>query len=88
MRSAGWLLTDMMWIFSFVLNNEISPLTRPELLLEFDNRKYSKFKPFHSNDRIDIIEGSKSWQEARISWRFKVRKLYQEMGLEFPTPGR
>ena len=71
----------------FELDNEISPQTRPELLLEFDKRKYSKNKPFHSNNRIDIIEGSKSWQEARISWRFKVRKLFQDLGLEFPSSG-
>ncbi len=68
----------------FDLDGEVSPISSPELLLAFDDRKRSRNRPFHSSDRIDIIEGSKSWQEARISWRFKMRGLFHEMGLEFP----
>jgi hypothetical protein len=37
-------------------------------------------------DTIQIIEGSKTWIEAKISWRSKVRRLYNYLGKDFPGP--
>ncbi len=52
----------------FDLDNEISPIDKPELLLSFDDsRSNNRSRPFHLQDRIDIIPNSKSWQAARIS---------------------
>ena len=71
-------------IFDLSKNN--SPIDNPELLLKFDdNSDYSKF-PSHTNDAIQIIEGSKTWVEAKISWRSKVRRLYNHLGIDFPKP--
>lgn len=70
----------------FDLDGEESPVNSPDLLLKFDI--YSKPKagrPLHSNDRIDIMPNNKSWLSARSSWRKKVRSLYENMGLEFPS---
>ena len=70
----------------FDLNRSNTPIGNPELLLKFDNNSdYSKF-PSHSNDTIQIIEGNKTWIEARISWRSKVRRLYSHLGKDFPGP--
>ena len=71
-------------IFDLSKNN--TPIDNPELLLKFDdNLDYSKF-PSHTNDTIQIIEGSKTWIEAKISWRSKVRRLYNHLGKDFPGP--
>ena len=71
-------------IFDLSKNN--TPIDNPELLLKFDdNSDYSKF-PSHTNDTIQIIEGSKTWIEAKISWRSKVRRLYDHLGKDFPGP--
>lgn len=71
----------------FDLDDEISPIEDLSLLLEFDNQNIkSKNKPFHSDDRIDIVEGGKSWQNARLNWRSKMRKLYATEAKEFPGP--
>jgi len=71
----------------FDLDVEINPIDNPELLLEFDNAKSSKQnRPSHSNDRIEILESSKTWQMSRLSWRSKVRRLYEYLGKDFPGP--
>ncbi|MDR6846813.1 nucleotidyl transferase AbiEii/AbiGii toxin family protein [Flavobacterium granuli] len=71
----------------FDLDNEISPIDKPELLLEFDKAQSSKNnKPSHSNDRIELLESSKPWQMARLSWRSKVRQLFAHLGKDFPKP--
>ena len=71
----------------FDLDNEINPIDKPELLLEFDSVKISKQnRPSHSNDRIEVLESSKSWQLARLNWRSKVRELYNHLGKDFPAP--
>lgn len=71
-------------IFDLSKNN--TPIDNPELLLKFDNNSdYSRF-PSHTNDTIQIIEGSKTWIEAKISWRSKVRRLYDNLGKDFPGP--
>ena len=70
----------------FDLNKNNTPIDNPELLLKFDtNSDYSKF-PSHTNDNIQIIEGSKTWIEAKISWRAKVRRLFSHLGKDFPAP--
>jgi hypothetical protein len=71
-------------IFDLSKNN--TPIDYPEVLLKFDNNSnYSKF-PSHTNDTIQIVEGSKTWIEAKISWRSKVRRLYNHLGKDFPGP--
>lgn len=71
----------------FDLDIEVNPIDNPELLLEFDNVNSSKQnKPSHSNDRIQVLESSKTWQLARLSWRSKVRRLYSHLGKDFPGP--
>ena len=71
----------------FDLDIEKDFLDYPELLLEFDEPQHSKsHRPSHTHDRIDIIEGSKSWISARLSWRSKVRRLFLDLGKDFPTP--
>lgn len=71
----------------FDLDLETNPIDKPELLLEFDNTKSSKQnRPSHSNDRIEVLENSKTWQQARLSWRSKVRQLFQHLGKDFPKP--
>lgn len=68
----------------FDLDNEVNPIDKPDLLLSFDDSKSNnKSRPFHLQDRIDIIPGSKSWQKARISWRSKVRQLYNHLDIKF-----
>lgn len=69
----------------FDLDNEKSPVENPELLLKFDKTTAHKnHKPIHTHDRIDLITGSKTWTEARINWRLKVRQLFSQLGEEFP----
>jgi Nucleotidyl transferase AbiEii toxin, Type IV TA system len=71
-------------IFDLGKNN--TPIDNPELLLKFDNNSdYSKF-PSHTNDTIQILENNKTWLEAKISWRSKVRQLYNHLGKDFPSP--
>jgi Nucleotidyl transferase AbiEii toxin, Type IV TA system len=70
----------------FDLDKNNSPVDNPELLLKFDtNSDYSKF-PSQTNDTIQILEGNKTWIEAKISWRSKVRQLYNHLGKDFPGP--
>lgn len=71
----------------FDLDIEKDVLEYPELLLEFDEQKSSKtHRPSHTHDRIDIIDGSKTWITARVNWREKVRKLFWDLGKDFPKP--
>lgn len=71
----------------FDLDKEINPIEKPELLLEFDTRgSTNKNRPSHSSDRIEIVQGSKTWIVARISWLSKVRQLYNHLGKDFPGP--
>lgn len=71
----------------FDLDIEKHVLEHPDLLLEFDEpQKFKSHLPSHTHDRIDIIEGGKSWIEARSSWRLKVRRLFSDLGKDFPNP--
>ncbi|WP_444671077.1 nucleotidyl transferase AbiEii/AbiGii toxin family protein [Flavobacterium columnare] len=71
----------------FDLDDEVSPVDTPELLLEFDSvASNSNSRPFHSHDRIDLVKGSKSWNLARTEWRSKVRQLFNHLRKDFPGP--
>jgi hypothetical protein len=68
----------------FDLDKNQSVLDNLELLISFDNITASSKFPTHTHDNIKIFEGSKTWIEARISWRSKVRALYDHLGIDFP----
>ena len=70
----------------FDLDIEKDVLDFPELLLEFDGQNSKSHRPSHTHDRIDIVEDCKSWTEARLSWRMKVRRLFTDLGKSFPNP--
>lgn len=70
----------------FDLDKNQSILDNLELLISFDNITTSSKFPTHTHDNIKITEGSKTWVEARISWRSKVRELYAFLGKDFPKP--
>lgn len=70
----------------FDLDIEKDVLEYPELLLEFDQPQNKSHRPSHTHDRIDVVKGSKTWIEARLSWRMKVRKLFLDLGRDFPNP--
>ena len=70
----------------FDLDENQSVLDNLELLISFDNITASSKFPTHTHDNIKIMEGSKTWVEARISWRSKVRELYNHLGIDFPKP--
>lgn len=70
----------------FDLDIEKDIFDYPELLLEFDESQNKSHRPSHTHDRIDVVEGSKTWMESRLSWRMKVRKLFSELGKNFPNP--
>ncbi|WP_416441253.1 nucleotidyl transferase AbiEii/AbiGii toxin family protein [Leeuwenhoekiella sp. A16] len=69
----------------FDLDDEESPIDNLDLLLAFDRNRKEPGKVFHSHDRIDVVEGSKSWALARINWRSKLRKLYKSENKNFPN---
>jgi hypothetical protein len=71
----------------FDLDKEESPVNKPELLLKFDmlSTTGNGLRPSHTNDKIVIAEGQKSWLLARSSWRRKVRELYNYLGRSFPN---
>lgn len=71
-------------IFDLDINQSV--LDNLELLINFDNITASSKFPTHTHDNIKITEGSKTWIEARISWRSKVRELYNYLGIDFPKP--
>lgn len=70
----------------FDLDENQSVLDNLELLISFDNITASSKFPTHTHDNIKITESSKPWLEARISWRSKVRTLYDHLGIDFPKP--
>ncbi len=70
----------------FDLDENQSVLDNLELLISFDNITASSKFPTHTHDNIKITAGSKTWIEARISWRSKVRALYDHLGIDFPKP--
>lgn len=70
----------------FDLDDEESPIDNPLLLLSFDGvLKTNTSKPIHTNDRIDIVKGSKTWIASRITWKQKVRELFRYLEIEYPS---
>jgi len=61
-----------------------NPVENPSLLIAFENRESPGRVPFHSIDRLDIIQGNKHWFVARSNWRRKVRALFRSKGISFP----
>ena len=69
----------------FDLDGEECPVKNPLLLLKFDGKvTVNGIKRIHSNDHILIVEGGKNWIEVGISWRMKVRRLFNYLGLKYP----
>ncbi len=68
----------------FDLDKDPDPIDNPHLLLLFDKRIATKQKMRHSHDNILNIEGSKTWHEASIHWRMKVRRLFQSINVKYP----
>lgn len=74
----------------FDLNKSVSPTQNLNTLL-FDNvRKYSfdDFKPGHSTDVLKLIEGSSNFISTKFNWKIRVKKLYEQLGQEFPKRSR
>lgn len=70
----------------FDLDGDESPIDNPQLLLNFDGvLKTNTSKPIHTNDRIDITEGSKTWIASRITWKQKVRELFRYLEIAYPS---
>lgn len=61
----------------FDLDHQKDPLDDGKALLAFDTKEYKRSDTSHnhSNDRLDILENSKSWLVAKASWRKKVRRI-------------
>lgn len=72
----------------FDLDGDSSPIENPLLLLSFDDTtvEAKTSRPIHSDNTIDFVEGSKTWTLARLEWRFKIRKLYRHLDVDFPGP--
>lgn len=71
----------------FDLDKEISPIDDPLRLLRFEYPTNPNDKrPLHSDRRIKIIEGQKSWLTARSNWKRKVRAYFREIDVEYPKP--
>lgn len=71
----------------FDLGEVKCPTEHPLELLNFDrgSKKNYSLKPNHSNDNIKIVDGGKSWIRTRMSWVSKIRKLYRNIGVAYPT---
>ena len=70
----------------FDLDNNKSVIENIDLLIEFDNTFGSSKSPTHSHDNIKIAEENKTWFQAKISWKSKVRELFRYLGKDFPGP--
>jgi len=75
----------------FDLDRREDPIQDPLSLLKFDRHKDSAGQygsPFHSNDRLDILNGNISYVEARIEWKLKIRGLFRQLGIQYPALGQ
>jgi hypothetical protein len=67
----------------FALDEEVSPVTNPALLLKFDEETSSSpGRPSHSILRFDIVDGI-SWLGAKRKWRRKVQELFNNLNIPF-----
>lgn len=70
----------------FDLDNEISPVEDPLRLLLFEAKAAErKSRPNHSDHRILPQPDKKNWLAAQSSYRRKVRRLCNDLGIDFPT---
>ncbi len=60
----------------FDLKEELNLIDNPSLLIGFDkgNIMYGAL-PFHSKNKLDILEGSKLWSVSRLNWKIKEMQL-------------
>jgi len=70
----------------FDLDDQQSPLDNPIQLLSFDDIKYEIVarRPSHTDDKLRINEGGKSWLIARVHWKRKVSKYCTDHNIELP----
>ncbi|TCC89271.1 hypothetical protein EZ428_16370 [Pedobacter frigiditerrae] len=69
----------------FDLDGEVSPVKDPLRLLLFEEKSAKRRdRPNHSDYRILPQANSKNLLTAKSSYRTKVRKLCDELGIEFP----
>ena len=84
-KRSTFCLPEHQCLFDLVIEKDV--LEEPLLLIKFDElQKLNTHQPSHTHDRIDISEGNKTWAEARLSWRMKVRRLFSDLGKDFPKP--
>jgi len=70
----------------FDLDNEVSPVGDPLRLLLFEAKAAErKNRPNHSDHRILPQSDKKNWMAAQSSYRRKVRRLCNELGVDFPS---
>ena len=70
----------------FDLDDEVSPVGDPLPLLLFEAKAAErKNRPNHSNHRILPQPDKKNWMAAQSSYRIKVRRLCNELGVAFPS---
>ena len=71
----------------FDLDENKCPSQFPLELLNFDRntKKRNSLKPMHSNDNIIESDNSKSWIRTRMRWVSKIRQLYRNIGIKYPT---
>jgi hypothetical protein len=70
----------------FDLDNEISPIADPLRLLLFEAKAAErKNRPNHSDHRILPQPDKKNWMAAQSSFRRKVRRLFSNLGVDFPS---
>lgn len=70
----------------FDLDNELSPVGDPLRLLLFEAKAAErKNRPNHSDHRILRQSDKKNWMAAQSSYRTKVRRLCNELGVDFPS---
>ncbi len=64
----------------FDLDHSKSPLDDISILLPSDETVFnsSDSRHTHSSDRLDILEGGKTWLTAKLSWKRKIQHLISE----------
>lgn len=62
------------------------PVINPKLLLAFDQATSKKMDmPIHSDHHLDLLAESQKWNTAKFDWRNKVRALFRQLDIEFPS---
>ncbi|QSS96344.1 nucleotidyl transferase AbiEii/AbiGii toxin family protein [Psychroflexus sp. ALD_RP9] len=69
----------------FDLDKAPDPIDDPYTLLKFDKTKFKNSRHFHAHDNIKVATNAKSWVEARIYWRQKVKVLYAKLDIPYKS---